>query len=72
MSRFVLKRKSRPFQQGDSNSPKIRVKPDTYALLTVWAQETGLPITELARQAVNYAAEHLAWEGEEYPGGNRV
>ena len=64
MARFILKRKSKSFQQGDSNSPKIRVKPDTYALLTVWAQETGLPITELARRAISFAAENLTWDGE--------
>ena len=52
MENFVLKRKSRAFQQCDSNSPKIGVKPETYALLAVWAQETGLPITELVRRAV--------------------
>lgn len=64
MSRFVLKRKSRAFQQGDSNSPKIRIKPDTYALLTTWSQETGLSLTELARNAVAFAAENLIWEEE--------
>lgn len=65
MAQFVLKRRSKSFQQGDSNSPKIRVKPDTYALLTVWAQETGLPITELARRAISFAAENLTWEDME-------
>jgi len=29
------------------------------------AQETGLPITELARRAINFAAENLTWADEE-------
>ena len=64
MSQFILRRKSRVYQQGDSNSPKIRVKPDTYALLTSWANETGMPMTELAGRAINYAAENLMWSDE--------
>lgn len=65
MDKFVLKRKIRRFKQGDSDRPKIYIRPETYNILCEWAIETGQSLADVTEMAVDFAGEHLVWDCEE-------
>lgn len=63
-SKFTLSRTPVQYKQTDK-WPKIRVRRDTYAILTAWAAWSHCSIGEIVERVVNFAAENL--EEDETP-----
>ncbi len=61
--KFILVRKPREYRQGDKR-PVVRVSLQTYGKLSEWAAETGIPISEIANRAVEYASRHMVFVDE--------
>lgn len=60
---FALVRKKKEYVQTNAN-PKISVDQSTYRLLQDAAVETGLSISAIAKQAVEFAFERLQYVEE--------
>ena len=58
--KFLLVRKQRVYCQSDKY-PKVRISAETYEKIAHWASETGLSLSELIGQAVNYAERHMMY-----------
>lgn len=63
MDKFIVVRKRRDYTQTVSN-PKISTDAATYQQLVDVAEISGMPISEVARQAIAYAMERLKYVDE--------
>lgn len=61
--KFTLVRKSRSYAQ-KTKWPKVHTSEATYAKLTEWAEETGLPLSVLVGKAVDFADAHCVFVEE--------
>lgn len=59
---FVLIGKKLPYADSDKRNSVIRVDKEVYNVLVDMANESGLPISKVASQAVMYAYDHLRYE----------
>lgn len=55
--KFILPRRGAYGQKG--TYPVVRVHKDTYAILAELAAESGLPVSSVVTQAVEFAVTHL-------------
>lgn len=61
--KFVLVRKRKQYIQ-DGKYPKVHVNAETYAKVAEWAGETGLKMSDLIGQAVEFADKHSVFVDE--------
>ena len=62
--RFILARK-RKIYDPVAQYPTINVGRATYEVLANAAADSGLPLSEVARQAIKFAFDHLEWIEQE-------
>lgn len=59
--KFVLPRKKREYKQ-NVKFPKISVSREVFFTLQDWADETGLTLSEITKQAIEYCQKNLVFE----------